>query len=256
MRLAAALFLTLHGVAHLLGFRAAFWPAPGLPVRSSLFSGVLGVGYFGSRALGVIWLMLALGYLLSTFLLLLRSPMGPSPMPTSAWTLAKFRSTCRRAERLGPRSPGGETMSLPQSMPSLFGRFTAIWKDHEHLGTTLRELKALCGALEDGQGVPQPLEPARLFLALEVDLKQHFTAEESDEYFGTVLAEDSGLELEIDALKSEHATMLSAVDMLLQLAADPERWAHLPGPTRLLITQLERHEGSESKLLRSFFSRA
>ena len=41
-------------------------------------------------------------------------------------------------------------MSLPQSMPSLFGRFTAIWQDHEHLRTTLRELKALCAALDDG----------------------------------------------------------------------------------------------------------
>lgn len=144
-------------------------------------------------------------------------------------------------------------MSLSQSMPSLFGRFTAIWKEHEHLGTTLRELKALCAALEDGQGVPQSLEPAGLFVALEVDLKQHFTAEESDDYFGTVMAEDPGLELEIAALKSEHATMLNAVDMLVHLAADPGRWAHLPGPTRLLITQLERHEGSESKLLRRFF---
>lgn len=144
-------------------------------------------------------------------------------------------------------------MSLPQSMPSLFGRFTAIWKDHDHLGTTLRELKALCAALEHGLVVPQPLEPPRLFMALKVELTQHFTAEESDDYFGTVVAEDSGLEREIAALKSEHATMLSAVDMLTQLAANPGRWAQLPGPTRLLITQLERHEGSESKLLRNFF---
>lgn len=85
MRLAAALFLTLHGIAHLVGFRAAFWPAPGLPVRSSLFSGVLGVGYFGTRALGVIWLLLALGYLLSTFLFLRRSP---------SWSAATLGVTC------------------------------------------------------------------------------------------------------------------------------------------------------------------
>lgn len=39
-------------------------------------------------------------------------------------------------------------MSLPQSMPSLFGRFTAILKDHDHLGKTLRDLKAACAALE------------------------------------------------------------------------------------------------------------
>ncbi|HEY6079277.1 MAG TPA: DUF6544 family protein [Polyangiaceae bacterium] len=74
MRIAAALFLVLHGLAHLVGFRAAFWPAPSLPVRGNLFGGLLGVGYFGTRALGIIWLLLALGYVLSAALLLVRSP--------------------------------------------------------------------------------------------------------------------------------------------------------------------------------------
>lgn len=145
-------------------------------------------------------------------------------------------------------------MSLPQSMPSLFGRFTAILKDHDNLGTTLRELKALCFALEDGRrDLPPELEPQRLLTALKTDLGQHFGAEESADYFGTVIAEDPKLEAEIAALKAEHATMLGAVEVLVQLAADRARWTHLPGPTRLLVMQLERHEGSESKLLRSFF---
>jgi hypothetical protein len=134
-------------------------------------------------------------------------------------------------------------MSLPQSMPSLFGRFTAILKDHDHLGITLRELKALCSELE----------PGRLLSALRTDLTQHFSAEEGEDYFGTVVAEDPQLEAEIDALKAEHATMLDAVGVLAELATDPARWTDLPGPTRLLVMQLERHEGSESKLLRSFF---
>jgi hypothetical protein len=145
-------------------------------------------------------------------------------------------------------------MSLPQSMPSLFGRFTAILKDHDHLGTTLRELKALCFALEDGRLSFSPdLQPGQLLKALKTDLEQHFGAEESDDYFGTVVAEAPGLEPAIAALKSEHATMLGAVEVLVQLAADPARWSHLPGPTRLLVMQLERHEGSESKLLRNLF---
>lgn len=144
-------------------------------------------------------------------------------------------------------------MSLPQSMPSLFGRFTAILKDHDHLGTILRDLKAACSSLEDGQEVPAELRPLHLLTSLETELGQHFSAEESEEYFGTVAAEDPKLEVEIAALKSEHATMLSAVNVLVELAADPGRWAYLPDPTRLLVTQLERHEASESKLLRSFF---
>jgi hypothetical protein len=145
-------------------------------------------------------------------------------------------------------------MSLPQSMPSLFGRFTAILKEHDHLGTTLRQLKALCFALENGdRDLPQELDPRGLLTDLRTDLGRHFGAEESDDYFGTVIAEDPQLEAEIAALKAEHATMLGAVDVLVQLASDPARWTHLPGPTRLLVMQLERHEGSESKLLRSFF---
>lgn len=146
-------------------------------------------------------------------------------------------------------------MSLPQSMPSLFGRFTAILKEHAHLVTTLRDLKAVCSALEDGGEVPVELRPPRLLSSLKRELGQHFGAEESEEYFGTVAAEDPTLQLEIAALKAEHATMLSAVDALVELAADPARWPHLPMPTRLLVTQLARHEGSESKLLRSFFFR-
>lgn len=145
-------------------------------------------------------------------------------------------------------------MSLPQSMPSLFGRFTAILKDHDHLGITLRELKALCSALDDGRDeLPRELEPGRLLSALQTDLAQHFSAEESEEYFGTVVAEDPQLRAEIDTLKAEHATMLDTVGALVEIAADPARWTDLCGPTRRLVMQLERHEGSESKLLRSFF---
>jgi hypothetical protein len=144
-------------------------------------------------------------------------------------------------------------MSLPQSLPSLFGRFTAILKDHDHLGMTLRDLRAVCAALENGQDVPDELQPPRLLLSLKTELGQHFGAEESEEYFGTVVAENPELEVEIAALKAEHSTMLRAVDVLLNLATDPERWAHLPGPTRLLVTQLARHERAESKLLRNLF---
>jgi len=144
-------------------------------------------------------------------------------------------------------------MSFPQSMPSLFGRFTAIWKDHEHLGTALRELTALCAVLEEDGAVPPALAPPRLFAALAAELKQHFAAEESADYFGTVVDEEPELAAEIAALKSEHATLLGAVDVLSKLAADQGRWPHLPAPTRLLILQLKRHEGAESQLLRSFF---
>jgi len=140
-------------------------------------------------------------------------------------------------------------------LPSLFGRFTAIFKDHDHLGKTLRRLRLMCGVLDGGrQPLPAELSPDVLILDLRVHLGVHFAAEEADEYFGTVVEEAPALEPEIAGLKWEHLTMLKAADVLCGVARDRSRWRDLPGPTRELIAQLERHERSESKLLRSLFS--
>jgi hypothetical protein len=73
MRIFGALFLVLHGLAHLVGFRAAFWPSGGLSNQASLLGGLLAVSSYGIRLLGVVWLLLTLGYVTSAVLLLARS---------------------------------------------------------------------------------------------------------------------------------------------------------------------------------------
>jgi len=88
MRLVVALILALHGLAHLVGFRAAFWPASALPIRSSLLGGALRLGYVATRALGVVWLVLAMACLLSAFLLLTQS---------TAWAPVTLAVTCASA---------------------------------------------------------------------------------------------------------------------------------------------------------------
>lgn len=65
MRLLAALFLALHGTAHLVGLRAAF----GTEVQAAR-AGLL----VGHRLLGAVWLVIALSYWVSAGLLLARSP--------------------------------------------------------------------------------------------------------------------------------------------------------------------------------------
>jgi len=75
MRIIGALLLALHGCAHLVGFRAAFWPTQEL--LSKVQGGVLAVGHFGSQVLGIFWAGIALSYLVSAGLLLARS---------SSWT--------------------------------------------------------------------------------------------------------------------------------------------------------------------------
>jgi hypothetical protein len=115
----------------------------------------------------------------------------------------------------------------------------------------------MCGAIDNGrQPLPAELSPDVLILDLRVHLGVHFAAEEADEYFGTVIDEAPSLAPEIAGLKWEHLTMLKAADVLCGVARDRTRWSDLPGPTRELIAQLERHERNESRLLRGLFSGA
>jgi len=141
-----------------------------------------------------------------------------------------------------------------QPLPSLFGRFTTIFRDHEELGGTLRRLRLMCAALEDGRAsFPPELSPTVLLVTLRETLATHFAAEEAEQYFGTVLDESPTLEPQISELKREHGSMLRSVQRLCELAGDRTRWSHLPYPTRQLIGELECHERAESKLLRDLF---
>lgn len=137
-------------------------------------------------------------------------------------------------------------MTEPALLPSLFGRFTAILRDHEHLGTTLKSLRAMCTALEARDAVP---ESARVLAELHADLSGHFAAEEAESYFGTIAQESPSLAPRIDQLKDEHVNMLNALVGLASLAVDPMRTLELSVATRQLIAELERHERAESLLL-------
>lgn len=60
MRLVVAILLALHGLAHLVGFRDAFWPSPITRRRTS---------YFGRRIEGAAWLLITVGFLVTAALL-------------------------------------------------------------------------------------------------------------------------------------------------------------------------------------------
>jgi hypothetical protein len=64
MRLALALLLLVHGIAHLLEFAESFRlaPAAGIPYRTTLLDGWVDVGDGGVRLLGILWLALAVGF--------------------------------------------------------------------------------------------------------------------------------------------------------------------------------------------------
>ncbi|HKY36809.1 MAG TPA: hypothetical protein VJN18_12765 [Polyangiaceae bacterium] len=145
-------------------------------------------------------------------------------------------------------------MAQTAPLPHLFGRFTAVIRDHANIGKTLEQLHAMCAVLDSRRAaLPRELMPGRLMFRFYQELSEHFATEEADAYFGTVGDEEPSLASQIEALKAEHWRMLYAADMLCGMAVDRSRWRDMPGPVRELMTQLEQHERAESALLRDLF---
>lgn len=69
MRFVLAFLLVAHGVAHLVGFVASWKLAAlaELPYKTTVFSGRVDVGDAGIRAMGVLWLLAALAFLIAAF---------------------------------------------------------------------------------------------------------------------------------------------------------------------------------------------
>lgn len=81
----------LHGLIHLLGF-AAYWPLadiPNLPYKTSLLGGRLEVGASGMRIFSLLWLLVALGFVLAAGALALgKSYWAPLLLGTTLLSLA------------------------------------------------------------------------------------------------------------------------------------------------------------------------
>ena len=144
---------------------------------------------------------------------------------------------------------------MSEELPSLFGRFTALHRDHQHLDGLVKRLVAMCDALSERPDVAPPpeLDPEKLIPEWGIDLSRHFAAEEGMRYFGTLVAEQPALSAAIGDLRADHTAMLEAIERLLQLAADEERRDELVLRTRNLLDRFRKHERAETLLLREFF---
>jgi|SRR5215207_5312021 len=66
MRIVLAVLMAVHGMAHLVGFAGAWRLAPeGFPYKTTLLAGHLELGDAGTRAVGVVWLGLALAFVVT-----------------------------------------------------------------------------------------------------------------------------------------------------------------------------------------------
>ncbi len=62
MRIALALFLFVHGIAHLVGFVGTFQLSPSVPFNPKVLGGAATVEGLGLKTYGVSWLLLSLGF--------------------------------------------------------------------------------------------------------------------------------------------------------------------------------------------------
>ena len=67
MRLILAGLMTLHGIAHLVGFAGAWQLAPAkeIPYKTTVLGGHLQLGDTGIRVMGVLWLFAAVAFVVA-----------------------------------------------------------------------------------------------------------------------------------------------------------------------------------------------
>jgi hypothetical protein len=69
MRIALAVLMALHGVAHLVGFVGSWQlagPDSNIPYKTTILAGRLDLGGPGVRAMGVFWLVTAIAFMLTS----------------------------------------------------------------------------------------------------------------------------------------------------------------------------------------------
>jgi len=78
VRLFLGLVCLVHGVAHLVGFFAAWRPSviPELQHKTTVLSGKLDLGEAGIRVMGVLWLMLAVAFVCVGAMVVLKMPLA------------------------------------------------------------------------------------------------------------------------------------------------------------------------------------
>ena len=66
MRIAIAIFLALHGFAHVAGFAGSFGLAESMPYRTTVLGGIVDLGDAGIRVVGILWLVAAAAFLVAS----------------------------------------------------------------------------------------------------------------------------------------------------------------------------------------------
>jgi hemerythrin len=138
--------------------------------------------------------------------------------------------------------------------PALFGRITAVQRDHTALlemVASLRNLQTTLHQAEDDCALP-PLYPIQDFAIL---LYTHFSTEESDAYFGAVVSERPSLGPRIDNLRSDHEIIVRTLANLPVRAAAGATGHELATLLGNVLDFLQAHERRENELMQDYLLR-
>lgn len=138
--------------------------------------------------------------------------------------------------------------------PSLFGRATAVLKDHIELTAEFDLLRALATHLMEGRTIAM-IDTASLLEAFSEAARAHFAAEESDGYFSTLVDDCPEFTERIDRLKGEHAEMIRTMERLVELVNARTANRELGSELRQFVDRFQMHERAENTILQEFFLR-
>jgi hypothetical protein len=162
-------------------------------------------------------------------------------MPPSSTQLV----TIVASERIGV-SPAPNVESGPENELALIT--DAVLGDHAALDRTVVRLRELCMALA-GDHAAAGTAAAALIEEFESQLLPHFVAEEADEFFGSLVAEEPRLLQLVERLEAQHEEMADTLDDLLRFALSRPPGPELASRLNQFLDRFDEHEHAENALL-------
>jgi len=138
-------------------------------------------------------------------------------------------------------------------MPTLFGRGTAVFKEHADLRPLVFRLKKHAADLAIGRQSDES-EVESALAEFFNQLLAHFAAEEDEGYFGTFIEDHPTLSIKVERLLAEHEEMVDVIERLKMLSRRGGCSRDLGIGLTTLLERFEKHERDENSLMRTFLS--
>jgi hypothetical protein len=143
---------------------------------------------------------------------------------------------------------------MSTAIPVLFGRITAVQRDHTVLLEMVERLRELQTTLNELVH-DTPAEPLYLVQDFAIQLYAHFSSEESEAYFGALVSERPSLGPRVDDLRSDHELIVRTLASLPVRAAAGATGRELSTLLGNVLDFLQAHERRENLLMQDYLLR-